>query len=128
LRYLAYIWGKYKLNPMATIKSKLDSALNEKDVENIYRDELLSIVKGAEITSPLGGDSLLEFLNKEVSSLRLLLEFKFDDDFKKKINQCSVLVQCLYYIKNTRMLEPNFQTLFLLVTKTNALHFTQTQF
>ena len=99
MRYLAYIWGKYKLNPMATIKSKLDSALNEKDVENIYRDELLSIVKGAEITSPLGGDGLLEFLNKEVSSLRLLLEFKFDDDFKKKINQCSVLVQCLYYIK-----------------------------
>ncbi|MDG1949935.1 MAG: hypothetical protein P8J32_03910, partial [bacterium] len=84
---------------MASIKSKLDSALNEKDVENIYRNEFESLIKGIGITSPHGGDGLLEFLNKEMSSLRLLLEFKLDEDFKKKLSQCSVLVQCVYYIK-----------------------------
>lgn len=84
---------------MSSIKSKLDASLNEKDVENVYRKEFLNILNGTKITSPHGGDGLLEFLNEKVNSLRLLLEFKLDDDFKKKINQCSVLIQCLYYIK-----------------------------
>jgi hypothetical protein len=82
-----------------SLKNKLDAALIEKDVENTYRQELLDVIKGASITSPHGGDGLLEFLNDKVKSLRLLLEFKLNEDFKKKINQCSVLIQCLYYIK-----------------------------
>lgn len=72
---------------------RLNTALNEKDVENIYRSELVKI-EGSQITSPYGVDGLLE--NK---SIRSLLEFKYSEALKNKLSQCNVLIQCLYYLK-----------------------------
>ena len=76
-----------------TLKSKLSKALNEKDVENTYRNEL-STLNDSQITSPYGGDGLFETKN-----IRSLLEFKYDLSLKNKLHQCNVLIQCLYYIK-----------------------------
>lgn len=72
---------------------KISHSLSEKDVENIYRSEL-SLLKDSIITSPYKVDGLLESEN-----IRCLLEFKFDENFKEKISQCNVLIQCLYYLK-----------------------------
>lgn len=76
-----------------SFKNKLSKSLNEKDVENVYRTEL-SATEGASITSPYGGDGLLQAKN-----LRSLLEFKYNENFKNKLAQTNVLVQCLYYLK-----------------------------
>jgi len=76
-----------------SLELKLERSLNEKDVENIYRSEF-SRINGATITSPYKVDGLFELNN-----VRTLLEFKFDEDFKNKLSQCNVLIQCLYYIK-----------------------------
>jgi hypothetical protein len=76
-----------------SLKNKLSKALNEKDVENIYRAEL-SKIDDSQITSPYGADGLLESKN-----IRSLIEFKYDEKLKNKLAQCNVLIQCLYYLK-----------------------------
>jgi len=76
-----------------TLRNKLDNALNEKDVENLYRSELLKL-EDASITSPYNVDGLLQAKN-----LRTLLEFKYDENLKEKLSQSNVLIQCLYYLK-----------------------------
>ena len=90
--------NKYKqqLNRRRTNMSffaKLSQSLNEKDVENIYRSELASIDM-AKITSPYAVDGLLE-----TTTIRSLLEFKYNESLKNKLDQCNVLIQCLYYLK-----------------------------
>ena len=76
-----------------SIKKRLETARNEKDVENIYREELNTHTEGAQITSPYGIDGLLEAKN-----IRSLLEFKYDEQLKNKLCQCGLLIQCLYYL------------------------------
>ena len=75
------------------MKRKLKSAVNEKDVENVYRAMLLKYA-GGEITSPYGIDGLLV-----AEDIRTLLEFKYNENLKDKLCQSSILIQCLYYLK-----------------------------
>lgn len=77
------------------ISTELNKAVNEKDVENIYRAELTQLFSGASITSPHHVDGLLE--TKE--GYNVLLEFKYNQLLKNKLTQCNVLVQALYYLK-----------------------------
>lgn len=77
------------------LNAELSKALNEKDVENIYRAELMKSFSGSSITSPYHVDGLLE--TKE--GYNVLLEFKYNQTFKNKLSQCNVLVQALYYLK-----------------------------
>lgn len=72
----------------------LKISLNEKDVENHYRSELLKNFEEPRITSPYGVDGLLESKN-----VRALLEFKYEENLKNKLSQCNILIQCLYYLK-----------------------------
>lgn len=76
-----------------SLNTNLSKALNEKDVENIYRSELVKL-EGSQITSPYSVDGLLES-----KSVRSLLEFKYSENLKNKLSQCNVLIQCLYYLK-----------------------------
>lgn len=82
---------------------RISSALNEKDVENIYRAalvrELNKNYKEVEITSPHGVDGLVKFGATKKRKLHVLLEFKFDERYKSKLVQANVLAQCLYYLK-----------------------------
>ena len=75
----------------------LQRAVNEKDVENAYREEFsryLSSLTGFSITSPFNTDGYLE-----VGKLRSLLEFKLNLNLKNNVEKMGVLVQCLFYIK-----------------------------
>jgi hypothetical protein len=76
--------------------SILTSFLNEKDVENFYRQLLTKKFGDIEFNSPLGCDGYGESKKHHV---RLLCEFKFDLDLTSKVNQVKVLCQALYYIK-----------------------------
>ena len=85
-------------------KAALAIARVEKDVENAYRGEITHLRPMAEITSPHGTDgyarweALQEGADKP-TSVRLLLEAKFDVDFKKKGHACGVIGQLLLYLK-----------------------------
>jgi hypothetical protein len=75
---------------------ELYMALNEKDVENIYRHTFMTKFKDMEITSPFGCDGY--GVSKE-NKLRVLFEFKDDLELTNKAELCKVLAQSIYYIK-----------------------------
>lgn len=74
----------------------LTLALNEKDVENTYRHNLLKKFKDMEITSPFGCDG---FGVSKSFKLRTLMEFKDDLNLSEKTELSKVLCQSIFYIK-----------------------------
>lgn len=72
----------------------LNTAYNEKDVENAYRKYLIDKIPGLNFTSPFGCDGY-----GEKGKIRVLCEFKNEIDFSNKSAQCKVLAQSIYYIK-----------------------------
>jgi hypothetical protein len=74
----------------------LTSILNEKDVENLYRQYLTKKFGDIVFNSPFGCDGYGE---SKKHNVRILCEFKDDLDLSSKVNQVKVLSQALYYIK-----------------------------
>jgi hypothetical protein len=74
----------------------LASAVNEKDVENLYRHNFLKKFKDMQITSPFGCDGL--GVSKS-DNVRVLMEYKDDLDLQNKANLAKVLAQSIFYIK-----------------------------
>jgi hypothetical protein len=74
----------------------LTSILNEKDVENLYRQYLTKKFGDIVFNSPFGCDGYGE---SKKHNVRILCEFKDDLDLSSKMNQIKVLSQALYYIK-----------------------------
>jgi hypothetical protein len=86
----------------------LQSAKNEKDVENYYREYFNTRLKKlaskdpniTTIVSPYKTDGLLKYKNKNKKvDVNCLFEFKYDVDFSNKVERTRVLIQCLYYLK-----------------------------
>jgi hypothetical protein len=71
-------------------------AVNEKDVENLFRQYLTKKFGDIMFTSPFGCDG---FGESKKHNVRLLCEFKDDLDLTTKVNQVKVLSQAIYYIK-----------------------------
>jgi hypothetical protein len=74
----------------------LTAILNEKDVENLYRQYLTKKFGDMVFNSPFGCDGYGE---SKKHNVRLLCEFKDDLDLTTKVNQVKVLSQAIYYIK-----------------------------
>lgn len=74
----------------------LASAINEKDVENLYRHNFLKKFKDMEITSPFGCDG---FGVSKNDGVRVLMEFKDDLNLYNKADLAKVLAQSIFYIK-----------------------------
>ena len=74
----------------------LTAILNEKDVENLYRQYLTKKFGDIVFNSPFGCDGYGE---SKKHNVRILCEFKDDLDLSSKVNQVKVLSQVLYYIK-----------------------------
>ena len=75
---------------------QLASAINEKDVENLYRHNFLKKFKDMEITSPFGCDG---FGVSKKDGVRVLMEYKDDLNLCNKAELCKVLAQSIFYIK-----------------------------
>lgn len=76
------------------MKTALQNARVEKEVENAYWAAIRKDRPKASITSPHGTDGFATW-----GTVRLLLEAKFDLDFKARVPICNTLGQCLLYIK-----------------------------
>ena len=74
----------------------LASAINEKDVENLYRHNFLKKFKDMQITSPFGCDG---FGVSKNDGVRVLMEFKDDLNLYNKADLAKVLAQSIFYIK-----------------------------
>lgn len=86
----------------------LKNSVVEKDVENAYRSVFESIFPGC-ISSPDKCDGLLK--NHVVSSL---LEFKYNLNLRNNLEQASVLIQSIYYLKKMELRgEPLPKTIFI---------------
>ena len=75
---------------------ELYMALNEKDVENIYRHSFMKTFKNMDITSPFGCDG---FGVSKDDGIRVLMEYKDDLKLENKSEVCKVLAQSIFYIK-----------------------------
>jgi hypothetical protein len=75
----------------------LARAINEKDIENSYRQHFhKKFGKDVVITSPFGCDG---FGVSKVHKIRTLMEFKDDFNLANKTELCKVLAQSIFYIK-----------------------------
>jgi hypothetical protein len=74
----------------------LSAILNEKDVENFYRQYLTKKFGDIVFNSPVKCDGYGE---SKKHGVRLLCEFKDDLDLTLRVNQIKVLAQAVYYIK-----------------------------
>jgi hypothetical protein len=75
---------------------QLVSAVNEKDVENLYRHNFMKKFKDMEITSPFGCDG---FGVSQSDNVRVLMEYKDDLNLYNKADLAKVLAQSIFYIK-----------------------------
>ena len=76
---------------------QLFKAVNEKDVENIYRHNFQKkFGEDFEITSPFGCDG---FGVSKTHKLRTLMEFKDNVNLSNKTDLCKILAQSVFYIK-----------------------------
>jgi hypothetical protein len=76
--------------------NQITISLNEKDIENAYRQFLSRKISDIKWTSPFNCDG---FGESENHKLRVLCEFKEDLDLTNKLAQVKVLSQAIYYIK-----------------------------
>jgi hypothetical protein len=75
----------------------LTRAINEKDVENTYRQYFhKKFGKDFQITSPFGCDG---FGESKIHKLRVLMEFKDDVNLSSRSELVKVLAQSIFYIK-----------------------------
>lgn len=90
----------------------LNVTLNEKDVENTYRQTMIRRFKNSTITSPFGCDG---FLVSNDEKIRCLLEFKFDVDFLDRKEVLKVIAQSIFYIKKfyAAGVRPSPSTIFI---------------
>ena len=75
---------------------QLYTAVNEKDVEGIYRHSFQNKFKDMEITSPFGCDG---FGVSKSAKVRVLMEYKDDLQLTNKLEVAKVLSQSIFYIK-----------------------------
>ena len=89
--------------------------LNEKDVENKWRQDLHTLFPNATITSPYNTDGILE-----LGSLKVLLEFKYDLLLTTKDNRSVTLIQAVSYLKRMEQKGDKLPHIVLVADKNEA--------
>lgn len=87
---------------MSKFYNEIKNADNEKEVELVYKKGLNMYFPNIEIKHPYDCDGYIEtkvLYNETSRILRLITEFKHDENFSSKVSICKVLIQVLYYIK-----------------------------
>lgn len=82
--------------------NEIKDAKIEKEVELVYNKEITKSFPNIKIKHPYGCDGYLEGkveFNEKTRVLKMIMEFKLDEDFGLKIRQSKVLIQVIYYIK-----------------------------
>ena len=83
---------------MKSIYASMKEAKIEREVEDIYNQQITFFFDNPTITHPFECDGLID-TKVDGKMLKLIMEYKHDKDFKSRTARASVIVQALYYIK-----------------------------
>ena len=77
----------------------IKNATIEKDVENVYTQGINLYFPNVQVEHPFACDGLVNTKNNDNKLLKLIIEYKFNEDFQSKTTRAKVIVQVLYYLK-----------------------------
>ena len=77
----------------------IKNATIEKDVENAYSQELNTYFPNVSIEHNFACDGLIDTKNEDGKLLKLIIEYKYDEDLSSNIVKAKVLTQVLFYLK-----------------------------
>lgn len=77
---------------------EMSACQEEREVDYVY-DKYLQKVFKTQITHPFKCDGLINTETSSAKKLKIIFEYKYDFDFKRKSDVAAVLVQVLYYLK-----------------------------
>ena len=83
---------------------KVKSSVIEREVEDVYNQGISLYFKNPDnteiqITHPYACDGLISTKTENGKLLKLLIEYKFDEDFQNRVVRAKVICQALYYVK-----------------------------
>ncbi len=78
---------------------KIKTATIEREVEDVYNTGITMYFKGSDITHPFECDGLIDTKTSTGKLLKLIIEYKFDEELKKSTSRAKVVIQVLYYLK-----------------------------
>lgn len=87
----------------------LQTAQLERDVEQVYNNGISLFFPNVDIEHPFACDGLITTKEND-KLLKLIIEYKFDENFISKFARAKVITQVIYYIKqieNAGMILPN---------------------
>lgn len=77
----------------------IKNARIEKDVENVYTQGINLYFPGVDVEHTFACDALIDTKNQQGKLLKLIIEYKFDEDFQSKVMRAKVITQVLFYMK-----------------------------
>lgn len=93
----------YKKGIKQMSKSKfydlIKNATIEKDVENVYTQGINLYFPNVQVEHPFACDGFIDTKNDKGKLLKLIIEYKLNEDFTSKIIRAKVITQVLYYMK-----------------------------
>lgn len=77
----------------------IKNATIEKDVENVYTQGINMYFPNVQVEHPFACDGFVDTKNNKGKILKLIIEYKFEEDFSSKTVRAKVITQVLYYMK-----------------------------
>ena len=81
------------------LRDKLKVCKIEREVEDVYNEGLSFYFSNIDIQHPFACDGCFKTTTGNGSMLKMIIEYKFNDDMKQKIVIAKILVQVIYYLK-----------------------------
>ena len=86
-------------NKSLKLHDKLKVCKIEREVEDVYNEGLSFYFSNIDIQHPFACDGCFKTTTGNGSMLKMIIEYKFNDDMKQKIVIAKILVQVIYYLK-----------------------------
>lgn len=77
----------------------IKNATIEKDVENVYTQGINMYFPNVQVEHPFACDGFIDTKNDKGKLLKLIIEYKFNEDFTSKTIRAKIITQVLYYMK-----------------------------
>lgn len=77
----------------------IKNATIEKDVENVYTQGINMYFPNVQVEHPFACDGFIDTKNDKGKLLKLIIEYKFNEDFTSKTIRVKIITQVLYYMK-----------------------------
>lgn len=78
---------------------KIKNSTVEREVEAVYNEGLNRYFKNVPISHPYACDGFMETKTEANHILRLLIEYKYDENFQSSAGKAKVLIQVIFYLK-----------------------------